>query len=427
MGLLQLLRKGQMLIIPVPWLLELLVTMIPSTDVSVEDSGRDSQSLVAATPYPPSVTTIQRENMAATLHHGSAMPKRGVVEQDLKVAAAASYICATGTAQEVEIAAPIDQELGAPRVKREEAVGAAIANATTEVDPTAANEDIAAARQGKKDATATCTSTNPAAFSFLPRATVSASENKNHVAPIGVEDRHFITTYMEKEDAAAAAFMKKENAAAAAFMKKENAAAAAFMKKENAAATAIMDKENAAVAALKMKDQNTEIVPDDEPTLDGVREEENAAVVAAKVLNTAAKNTTTVTNAPIYGLLQKGFALDASKTISNLTTHDNIIASPLDSDVDGGTVGPPKYILALPSKVKVIGKVGKLTSISCMMARGKVNMQATKNALDNYSMDVDDDLMNPNSSHDAPIIETLVIPTMMGLIEVIVNLTIMLK
>ncbi|KAL3504469.1 hypothetical protein ACH5RR_034310 [Cinchona calisaya] len=78
-----------------------------------------------------------------------------------------------------------------------------------------------------------------------------------------------------------------------------------------------------------------------------------------KVLNTATKNTTIITNAPIYSLLNKGVVLCTSKTTSNLTTHNNIIASPLDSRVDGGTVEPPKYILAFPSKVKVIGKVGK--------------------------------------------------------------------
>ncbi|KAL3514081.1 hypothetical protein ACH5RR_026798 [Cinchona calisaya] len=69
----------------------------------------------------------------------------------------------------------------------------------------------------------------------------------------------------------------------------------------------------------------------------------------AKVLNTAAKNTTIDKNSPIYGLLNKGAALDASKTTSNLTTHDNVIASPLDFGVDGSTVGPRNIsLLSLP-------------------------------------------------------------------------------
>ncbi|KAL3538478.1 hypothetical protein ACH5RR_001844 [Cinchona calisaya] len=107
------------------------------------------------------------------------------------------------------------------------------------------------------------------------------------------------------------------------------------------------------------------------------------------------------TNAPIYGLPNKGAALDASKTTSNLTTCDNIIASPLDFGVDSSTVGAPKYTLALPSKVKVIGRVGKV---------GKVNIQATKTTLDNYSMNIDDDLINPNLPPDALINETIDIP-----------------
>ncbi|KAL3498139.1 hypothetical protein ACH5RR_040871 [Cinchona calisaya] len=231
----------------------------------------------------------------------------------------------------------------------------------------------------------------PVAAAFLPHhSTALDAENIQHEAAIDAENQLVAAAFLSQHSTAldaeniqhVAAIEAKNQHVIPAFMEKE-AAAAAFMKKKNAAAAAIMDKENAAVAALKMKDRNPEIVPDDEPTLDCVREEENAS----------------------------GFALDASKTTSNLSTHEDIIASPLDSGVDGATVGPTKYILTLPSKVKVIGKVRKLTSGSCIMGRGKVNMQATKNALDNYSMDIDDDLMNPNSSHDVPIIETLVMPT----------------
>ncbi|KAL3507897.1 hypothetical protein ACH5RR_033279 [Cinchona calisaya] len=52
-------------------------------------------------------------------------------------------------------------------------------------------------------------------------------------------------------------------------------------------------------------------------------------------------------------------ALDASKPTSNLVTQGNFNTSPLDFGVDGETVGPSRYILALPSTTNAKGKVRK--------------------------------------------------------------------
>ncbi|KAL3507137.1 hypothetical protein ACH5RR_032519 [Cinchona calisaya] len=103
--------------------------------------------------------------------------------------------------------------------------------------------------------------------------------------------------------------------------------------------------------------------------------------------------------------------LDISQVNSNSIIQYNTVGIPLDPEIDEGTVGHPKYILPLPSNVKVMGKVEKQASRSRMMAQGNAILESTKSTLDNYSMDVDNDLINPNLSHDASKIETLDILT----------------
>ncbi|KAL3511114.1 hypothetical protein ACH5RR_030515 [Cinchona calisaya] len=103
--------------------------------------------------------------------------------------------------------------------------------------------------------------------------------------------------------------------------------------------------------------------------------------------------------------------LDMSQTNYNSIIQYTTVGIPLDLEIDDGTVGPPKYILALPSNVKVMEKVEKQASRYHMKAQGNVIMQSTKSTLANYPMNVDDDPINPNLSHDAPLNETLDIPT----------------
>ncbi|KAL3520706.1 hypothetical protein ACH5RR_018855 [Cinchona calisaya] len=99
--------------------------------------------------------------------------------------------------------------------------------------------------------------------------------------------------------------------------------------------------------------------------------------------------------------------LDMSQANYKSIIQYNNIGIPLDPEIDDGMVGPPKYILALLSNVKVVEKVEKQASRSRMTAQGNVIMKST---LDNYSMNMDDDLINPNLSHDAPPNKTLDIP-----------------
>ncbi|KAL3509883.1 hypothetical protein ACH5RR_029284 [Cinchona calisaya] len=109
--------------------------------------------------------------------------------------------------------------------------------------------------------------------------------------------------------------------------------------------------------------QSSIVVPADGVDLARAREKENAAVAAAKVFSTIAKDTTIMTNAPVYGLVNNGVAVYASKPTSNLGTQGNFTASSLDSGVDVGTIGPSKYILVLPSNANAKGNVGKTPSV----------------------------------------------------------------
>ncbi|KAL3513835.1 hypothetical protein ACH5RR_026552 [Cinchona calisaya] len=61
-------------------------------------------------------------------------------------------------------------------------------------------------------------------------------------------------------------------------------------------------------------------------------------------------------------------ALDVSQVYSNSFIQCNTIGSQLNSRMEGGMVGSPKYIIALPFNVKVIGKVENQASKSRMMA-----------------------------------------------------------
>ncbi|KAL3499882.1 hypothetical protein ACH5RR_038975 [Cinchona calisaya] len=115
-------------------------------------------------------------------------------------------------------------------------------------------------------------------------------------------------------------------------------------------------------------------------------------------------------NAAIEGV-HNSKILDMSQANYNSIIQYNTVGIPLVPEIDDGMVGPPKYILVLPSNVKVMEKVEKHASRSRMTAQGNVIMKSKKSTLDNYSMNVDDDIINPNLSHDAPPNGTLDIPT----------------
>ncbi|KAL3502718.1 hypothetical protein ACH5RR_037167 [Cinchona calisaya] len=86
-----------------------------------------------------------------------------------------------------DIAATSSHELGAAGAKKKDATATALTHTTLEVDLAETNKDIAVAHQGKKDATAACTSTNAVAISFLPSATASASEIKTMWLLLGLK------------------------------------------------------------------------------------------------------------------------------------------------------------------------------------------------------------------------------------------------
>ncbi|KAL3527393.1 hypothetical protein ACH5RR_012049 [Cinchona calisaya] len=109
-------------------------------------------------------------------------------------------------------------------------------------------------------------------------------------------------------------------------------------------------------------------------------------------------------------VVHNSIAVDTSKFTSNLATQGNYIVFPLDFEVDGGAIGPSRYILALSSTANTMGKVGRTPLVMRENMLGNEPLLSSNPTLDNNLMDVDDDPINSNLSDDGPINETIDTP-----------------
>ncbi|KAL3538210.1 hypothetical protein ACH5RR_001576 [Cinchona calisaya] len=128
---------------------------------------------------------------------------------------------------------------------------------------------------------------------------------------------------------------------------------------------------------------------------DQVRKIGEQTTVAAAQSNTVgvctSKSTSSASNARPFAVAQKCIAsmksknsamegvhnskiLDISQANYNSIIQYNTVGIPLDPEIDDGTVGPPKYILALPSNVKVMEKVEKQASRLRMTAQAQLQI-----------------------------------------------------
>ncbi|KAL3504144.1 hypothetical protein ACH5RR_033985 [Cinchona calisaya] len=141
-----------------------------SVAILVCDGGSSSVSIAAPTTAAATFNHKKEKYRAGFVIFsiGAASPSSEtmVVQENATKIAIVREDAVVGTAQRNEWVAAIDQELGAIRVKREEAIGVAVTNAITEVDPITANDDITIVLQEKKTAATACADTNTVAASF---------------------------------------------------------------------------------------------------------------------------------------------------------------------------------------------------------------------------------------------------------------------
>ncbi|KAL3516015.1 hypothetical protein ACH5RR_022917, partial [Cinchona calisaya] len=297
----------------------------------------------------------QKETFTDALHHGAAVQRLGTAAQNLDIEAAAPLVNSTNATAASKPILDI-------------------------VDVAAAHElDVDVATPLEVDLAATCENTVAAPIRQVARVMSSCNElfkNNNGVVATAVDnDQACLTT--TQDNALSTCSSRRTSSANNPNQFATVQSCGGIVKIKNAS---VIDKFTA-----------------------GPRPSIEAHKVSALVVN---ENSTL----SIDGI-HNPTTHDTSKNTSNLVIQDNFIATPLDSGVDGVTVIPPKYILVLPSTTNTKRKVEKQASRTLMMARGKVNKQATKTTLDDYSIDIDDDLINPNLSYDAPINETIDIPT----------------